>query len=282
MRRAVDPVAALPGERDRPNSGAVQARRSAHRGIVKRAFGYVLFYVGLALFGLACLAWSLPASLLYRMLPRGSGARIGQRAIMYGFRGFIAVMQRLGIFRCDLSALDALRDDGALVIAPNHPSLLDAVLVISRLPRIVCIMKPSIWDNWFLGGGARLAAYIRNDVPMKLIRAATRELASGHQLLIFPEGTRTVSPPVNDFKGGFLLMARKAGAPVQTVFLEGNSNYLAKGWPLFRKPELPLVYRARLGRRFDVPADIQGFMGELQSYYASEIEANAARNRAAT
>ena len=66
-------------------------------------------------------------------------------------------------------------------------------------------------------------------------------------------------------------MARRAGVPVQTVFLESNSGYLGKGWGLFRKPEFPLVYRARLGRRFDVPADIAAFSAELEAYFRTEL-----------
>jgi 1-acyl-sn-glycerol-3-phosphate acyltransferase len=205
----------------------------------RRLGSYAMFYAGLFLFGLFCLLWSLPAGMLYRIMPRPLGARCGQFAIMAGFRLYIAVMVRLGIFRCDLGALDALHQAGPLVIAPNHPSLLDVVLVASRLPRVVCITKPSIWDNPFLGGGARLAGYIRNDAPLNMIKRAIDELRDGHQLLVFPEGTRTVHRPVDPFKGGFLLMARKAGVPVQTVFIESNSGYLGKGWPLFRKPELP-------------------------------------------
>jgi 1-acyl-sn-glycerol-3-phosphate acyltransferase len=248
----------------------------------RRLGGYAMFYVGLFLFGLFCLLWSIPASGLHRIMPRASGARCGQFAIMSGFRLYIAVMEALGIFRCDLTALDAMRDAGPLIIAANHPSLLDAVLIISRLPRVVCITKASIWDNPFLGGGARLAAYIRNDVPLKLIKLAIGELQAGHQLLIFPEGTRTVRPPVNDFKGGFLLMARKAGVPVQTVFIENTSGYLGKGWPLFRKPELPLVLRARLGARFEVPTDLQGFMSNLERYFRNELSPEQpASNKAA-
>ncbi len=252
------------------------ARPRAAAGIpatIGRIGGHALFLLGLLLFGLLCLLLSIPASGLHRILPRARGARCGQFAIMAGFRGYIAVMEALGIFRCDLSALDALRDAGPLVIAPNHPSLLDAVLVISRLPRVVCITKASLWDNLFLGGGVRLAGYIRNDAPVKLIKSAIAELHAGHQLLIFPEGTRTRQPPVNAFKGGFLLMARKAGVPVQTVFIDNPAGYLGKTWPLFRKPPLPLVLRARLGARFDVPQDVQGFMAELEHYYRESMQA---------
>jgi 1-acyl-sn-glycerol-3-phosphate acyltransferase len=142
---------------------------------------------------------------------------------------YLSAMQAIGVFRCHLDALDVLRDAGSLVIAPNHPLLLDAVVVISRLPRVICITKAALWDNFFLGGSVRLAGYVRNDAPLSMVKQALSGLQNDQQLLIFPEGTRTVSPPVNAFKGGFLLMARRAGAPVQTVFLQNNSGYLGKG-----------------------------------------------------
>ena len=37
----------------------------------------------------------------------------------------------------------------------------------------------------------------------------------GVQLLVFPEGTRTREPPINAFRGGFALMAKRSGAAVQ-------------------------------------------------------------------
>jgi 1-acyl-sn-glycerol-3-phosphate acyltransferase len=236
---------------------------------------HALFWCGLVAFGALCLLWSLTAAVLYRVLPRRQGSRLGQFAIMAGFRFYLSAMQAIGVFRCDLRALDTLRDAGALVIAPNHPSLLDAVVVMSRLPRVVCITKASLWDNLFLGGSVRLAGYIRNDAPLNLVRQAMRSLGDGQQLLIFPEGTRTIRPPVDAFKGGFLLMARRAGVPVQTVFLENNSGYLGKGWPLFRKPPIPVVVTARLGRRFEVPADLHVFMAELEHHYRQELGAVA-------
>src|SRR6185312_7501431 len=108
--------------------------------------------------------------------PRSSssdrGEPLGQFMIMAGFRYFVAAMRLTGIIQCDLRSLDVLRRSGPVVIAPNHPSLLDAVLIISRLPRVVCAAKSEIWDNLFLGAGVRLAGYVRNDSPAALIRHA--------------------------------------------------------------------------------------------------------------
>jgi 1-acyl-sn-glycerol-3-phosphate acyltransferase len=239
--------------------------------MIARVFDWVRFHLVLAAFGVLCLGWSLPAACFYWLVPRHRRPPVGQYAIMSGFRMYLALMRLAGLARFDLQALDGLADQGAMVIAPNHRSLLDAVLVISRLPRVVCITKASLWDNVFLGGGIRMAAYIRNDVPVRLIRAAVAALRGGQQLLIFPEGTRAAADRMESFKPGFALMAKAARVPVQTVFLRSNSGYLQKGWGLFRQPDFPLIYSARLGRRFDVTGDLGVFVAELEQYFQSEL-----------
>ena len=190
---------------------------------------------------------------------------------MTGFRIYLWIMRAAGLARFDLREIDALAAESPLVIISNHRSLLDAVLIISRLPRVVCITKASLWDNTFLGGGIRMAAYIRNDVPLRLIRSAAAALSGGQHLLIFPEGTRSASDQLAPFKPGFALMAKAGHADVQTILLESNSPYLRKGWGLFRRPEFPLVYRARLGRRFRVAGDLTAFVAEAESYVRAEL-----------
>ena len=242
---------------------------------LKLPYEYLVLYGGLLLFGSSIFSWSVAAAVLYPLLPRKLGSRLGRYTIMALFRGFLGVLKASGIVKCDLSALDALRDEGALIIAPNHPSLLDAVLVVSRLPQVVCIMKAEIWDNLILGGGARFAAYIRDDCPFNMIRSAAAAVRAGNQLLVFPEGTRTRQKAGYRFKGGFALIAKTARVPVQTVFIETNSVFLSKGWPLFRKPQFPLIYRARLGRRFEVQGDVKALVAEIESYYRETLAAGA-------
>jgi len=251
---------------------AAAPRHAQGRGWTMR-FWYecVVFYGLLLAFGLSSLIWSLTAALFHPFLPRRIGAPLGQIMIMAGCRYFVGLMRMTGIIKCDLGALDALRGEASLIIAPNHPSLLDAVLVISRLPRVVCTAKAELLENLFLGGSARLAGFIRNDRPTRLIRESTRRLREGRQLLIFPEGTRTRGDRVDDFKGGFALIAKRAGARVQTVFIDTNSRFLGKGWPLLRKPEFPLTYRIRLGPALTVEGDVHAFVEHLHDHYRSEL-----------
>ena len=235
-------------------------------------YEYFVLYCGLLFFVLICLAWSLPASLLRHLMPQRIAVRVGQYAIMYGFRLYLLVVRISGLVKCDLKALDKLRGE-PLIIATNHPSLIDVVLIGSRLPRMVCVLKADLLDNPMLGGGAKMAGYIRNDSTGNLIRRAATATREGSQLLIFPEGTRTVTQPVNAFKGGFGLVAQKAGVPVQAVFIETNSPFLGKGWPLLKKPEFPLEYRVCIGERFMVTGEVKTFVANLETYYRRELQA---------
>lgn len=240
----------------------------------RTAYEYSVFYGLIVAFGIVSLLWSLPAAVLYGLLPRRLGASVGQFAVMAGFRFFVALMKASGIIKCDLSALAELNGTAPLVIAPNHPSLLDAVLILSQVPNVVCATKAKIWHNPLLGGGARLAGFIRNDAPTSLIRQALRQLRAGRHLLIFPEGTRTPGQSIGAFKGGFALIAKRAGTSVQTVFIESNSGFLGKGWPLYRKPAFPVVYRVRLGQRFAIEDDLRKALRQMHDYYRQELAAD--------
>jgi 1-acyl-sn-glycerol-3-phosphate acyltransferase len=239
-----------------------------HPGLLQR----LLFALLIAQLGLMSLVWSLVATLLSVLLSRRAGSRFGRAAISFIYRSCWKMAERIGMMRVDSSALDVLRDEpGGLIVAANHPTMLDALLVVARLPRGVCIMKAELLRNVFLGAGARLARYIRNDAGRGMVRDAVASLKEGGQLVLFPEGTRTVRPPVNDFKPGITLIAHLAHVPIQTVLIESDSPYLTKGWPLLRAPPGPVVIRLRLGERFAPEADHRALLRRLESYFEREV-----------
>ncbi|GHU14396.1 1-acyl-sn-glycerol-3-phosphate acyltransferase [Betaproteobacteria bacterium] len=235
------------------------------------AYAAFCLWFGLAALGVICLSWSLVAALLHPFIPEARGRRLGRRAISRGFRFYLRLISALGACRFEFEGIDTLTDAGPLILAPNHPCLLDAVMVVAQLPNVACVMKAALLRNIFLGGGARLARYIPNDRPLQMVHAACRDLAAGGQILLFPEGTRTVRYPVNAIISSIALIAKKAQIPVQTLIIETDSAYLSKGWTLFRQPPLPIHYRIRLGRRFDPPTTSASFAAELENYFASEL-----------
>jgi 1-acyl-sn-glycerol-3-phosphate acyltransferase len=227
--------------------------------------------IGLGSLAVLCLLWLPVAMLLYPVLPRPLARRLGRRANSLGLRIYLRLLRWFCACRFDLAELDTLRDAGPLILAANHPSLLDAVLILSRLPDTVCVMKASLMDNILFGAAARLARYIRNDPPLTMILRCRDELEAGTQLLIFPEGTRTTDFPLDPCQPTIGLIAKRANVPVQTLLIEYSSPYLGKSWPLFRRPRLPLHCRVRLGQRLAPSADLAEFTGALETSLRSEL-----------
>jgi 1-acyl-sn-glycerol-3-phosphate acyltransferase len=228
----------------------------------------------LILIAVICLVWSAVALPLYVALPRGLGARCGRHGIRCGFRLYVEALRRLGAYRIDVRCLDTLRGGPPVVLAPNHPSLIDALMIIAHDPNIVCVMRSELMNNVFLGAGARLARYIPNDSPRAMIGAAIAELRRGGVVLLFPGGTRTIRAPINPLTASVGMIARHAQVPVQTLLIEQDSPYLGKGWSPFRRPAaLPITWTLRLGRRFEPPRDVRAFTAELERYFRAELSA---------
>ena len=240
------------------------------------ALHWVALQLMLALLGMISIVWNLLALVLYPLLPRATGRRVGRAAIAAGYRIFWRVARAAGMMQLHSDALGTLCDEPGLIVVANHPSMLDAMMLVARLPRSACIMKASLMRNPFLAPGARLARYIRNDSALGLVRLAVADLRQGGQLVMFPEGTRTTVPTVNPFHGGVTLIARRAGAPIQTVFIDAHSPYLCKGWPLWRLPPLPIVFSVRLGRRFEPREDSAAQLLELEAYFAAGVRRTSA------
>jgi 1-acyl-sn-glycerol-3-phosphate acyltransferase len=239
---------------------------------LKIAYEYFALYTSLALLGLICLTWSVFAIPLYFILPRRLGTAVGRRGIMSGFRIYAWSLSITRTYRLDLRAVDSLRSGPPLILAPNHPCLIDALLILTRHPNIVCVMKSALMRNVFLGSGSRLARYVRNDSSRQMVKESVAHLREGGVLLLFPEGTRTTRDPINPLVGSVGLIAKHANVPVQTLVIETDSPFLSKGWPLFKRPTLPIVYRVRLGKRFEPPSDVSAFTVELDRYYRQELE----------
>lgn len=236
-----------------------------------RPLAWVCLQAHLIALALISAAFNLVALVLYPLLPRAVGRRIGRAGIAYGYRGYWRFTRPFGLMRLEAGALDILRDEPGLVIVANHPSLLDAMMLVARLPRSACVMKASLMRNPFLAAGASFARYIPNSSAHGMVRRAVADLREGGQLVMFPEGTRTTHAPINAFQPGFALIAKHAKVPIQTAFIDTHSPYLGKGWPLWRLPPWPVHFSVRLGRRFEPRADHEQLTREIEAYFAAGV-----------
>ena len=221
------------------------------------------YYLTLLLFAAFGLELSL-LSLLTGWLPATEGTeRFFQRMIHRHFALFHwwCAFARLVHVRYDGLAR---RSPGGLVLVANHPALIDITCLLARWPEAVCIFKPAIRRNPVLGAAARRAGYLGSDGGHELVRRAAAKVAGGHTLIVFPEGTRT--PPGHallPFKPGFVLIARRARAPIQLVRITTDSDVLTKGRAWWRLPRFPAHVAVTAGPL--VPTDTAASTAELSA-----------------
>jgi 1-acyl-sn-glycerol-3-phosphate acyltransferase len=240
--------------------------------LLKSLIDHLVTYTMLVWLGAICLGWSIIALVCYPLLPRRWGTAFGRVGIMAGFRLYAWSLSAFGAYRLDLREIDALRGGPPLILVPNHPSLIDAPLILTRHPNLVCVMKKELLRNVFLGAGSRFARYIPSGQPRQMIKECVEELRRGGVVLLFPEGTRTTRVPINRLTASVGVIAKHARVPVQMLIIETDSPYLSKGWPLFRVPSVPITYRVRLGKRFDPPRHhVAAFMEELELEFTREL-----------
>ncbi|MDI1336306.1 MAG: lysophospholipid acyltransferase family protein [Lacunisphaera sp.] len=158
---------------------------------------------------------------------------------------------------------------GGVVLAANHQSLIDITCLLARLPVALCIFKPAIRRNPVLGAAARRAGYLGSDGGHELVRCAADKVAAGHTLIVFPEGTRQPPGESLPFKPGFVLIARRARAPIQLVRITTDSDLLVKGRAWWRLPRFPAHVEVTGGPliRTDTADSVAGLTAKIEAWF---------------
>ncbi len=181
-----------------------------------------------------------------------------------------------GIVKCEYTGFEQLeRQTGGYIVAPNHPAMWDVVFLLSRLEPMTCIFKASLIRNPLFVGGAVLAGLIPNNPSIRMVKRAVELLDNGRSMLFFPEGTRTLKQQrkLNPLQGSMGLVAKRSQAPVWPVFVTTDSDYLSKGWPVWRVPRLRIHIHMRVGDpvHCDVSESVEDFNCRLQAIYLNSI-----------
>ncbi len=217
-----------------------------------RAFGTGAGFVAFGLGGLA-MAILLFQPIIWLSRDKLACQRRIQFLIHWSFRLFLGALRVLGIIELRVSGAGCIADATGRMIVANHPSLLDVVILMSLLPRVQCVVKHQIWANPFLRPVVVGAGYIRNDLdPEALVRRCAEALRNGDNLIIFPEGTRSVPGRAMEIKRGFANIAVAAGADLQLVTITCEPLFLPKGHPWYKVPERRPIYRVTVGEHLDI------------------------------
>ena len=191
--------------------------------------------------------------------------------------GAAAAGARRVLWRAVLRLTGGLRVDGAAELPPgpclivaNHSSHADTAALIAALPAWRKPVVAAAADYWFRGGfrpaicRALCAAFPvrRSGGGSADLTAATRLLAAGHDVIVFPEGTRSRDGQIGDFRRGAARLAAAAGAPLVPAGISGTRALLppaGSGWA--GGPGRPC--RATVTARFGAPVFVGPVLADL-------------------
>jgi long-chain acyl-CoA synthetase len=161
--------------------------------------------------------------------------------------------------------------EGPVVFASNHLSHMDVPVILSALPgrwraRVAPAMVKEFfkahffpadytWREWFTNTlNYYLAAFYFNGFPLPQREAGARqtlkyigELAGdGWSLLIFPEGVRSTTGDIREFRGGVGMIASRLELPVIPVRIDGVDRVLPTGSQVIRPARVRVAFGAPL------------------------------------
>jgi 1-acyl-sn-glycerol-3-phosphate acyltransferase len=202
-----------------------------------------LAFAVLGLGGLVLAILIVPVANLFVADERARKRR-AQSLIRASFRLYLWLLQAVGILRLEVVGGDKLYGCRGQLVVANHPTLLDIVILMALLPDATCVGKRQLWLNPVLRPVVRAAGYIRNDCEPEIFIAQCRAtLSAGSNLIIFPEGTRSVAGRPLRFQRGFAHIALASGAGLRPVLITCEPVTLVKGEPYYRIPASPPHFR---------------------------------------
>jgi len=179
--------------------------------------------------------------------------RRAQLIIRESFRVYIGMLRGLRVLKLEVVGAEKLSACTGKLIIANHPTLIDIVLLTALLPDAKCVVKSELFANRLLRSLVKAAGYIRNDYyePEVLIEKCRETLAAGNNLIIFPEGTRSVPGKPLHFQRGFAHIATLTGVIIQPITITCDPITLVKGEPYYRIPDSRPSFRVEVADEID-------------------------------
>ena len=137
-------------------------------------------------------------------------------------------------------------EKGSVVIA-NHQSHLDLLCMLSLTPKLVVLTNDWVWRNPVYGVIIRYAEFypVSNGYDSNMPKLK-RLLERGYQVVVFPEGTRSVDGRLGRFHKGAFALAKQCGVDVVPVYLHGNHHVMPKNDIVLRRGAIEVTIGGRI------------------------------------
>ena len=180
-----------------------------------------------------------------------------QSIIQRSFAFFSHTMRFFGAIDYSFEGVESLQQDRNCLVIANHPSLIDYVLIASRLPQCDCLVKAAIWHNPFMKGIVKAAGYIPNRDPENLLDDCSERLQDGNVLLVFPEGTRTSPGKPSKLQRGAAQIAVRTETDLRLIHITVEPSFLTKEKKWYQVPDTKPFFRVAIKSKIAIEPFLQ-------------------------
>ena len=150
--------------------------------------------------------------------------------------------------RCSVRWLAPLDPNERVIVACNHASNLDPIVVGSFFPRrLRYFAKEELFRSWFLGTSIRALGAVPvsradNASAAGALKGFMKLYREGSDILIFPEGGRSADGRLQPLEGGVALIAAHERAPILPAFIKGSFDAMPPGLPFVRPSKIAVTF----------------------------------------
>ena len=169
------------------------------------------------------------------------------------YRSVRWVLRQLGFgfFRLRIQSLEAIPLRGGVILAGNHPSVLDGILLLIVSPRPVrFLVAEELFYHpllrWAFEGMGCIPVYRTKTRNGDALRAAVEALERGEVIGIFPEGTTSDGGVMRQLKRGVGLLALKTGMPIVPFGVIGSDVAYPEGARVPRPSTITMAFTPAL------------------------------------
>ncbi|MGB5945140.1 lysophospholipid acyltransferase family protein [Paenisporosarcina sp.] len=130
-----------------------------------------------------------------------------------------------------VEGLELIPEETVLFVS-NHEGNFDIPSLIAHIPKPFAFMskvevkKLPIIIDWMVAMNCVFIDRTNRRSSMRSITDMVSTLKAGHSMIIFPEGTRSKGTEVQEFKSGFVRIAKEAKIPIVPIAIAGTSDIL--------------------------------------------------------
>jgi len=190
--------------------------------------------------------------------------------MFYTIAKFIAWLLFKLFWKVDIQGIDNIPKKGPLIIAANHTSYLDPVILgIATNRKMHFIAKQEIFNNFisnFIFRKLNAFPVDREKIDIKALKNAINVLKEKEVLGIFPEGTRSTTGDLQNFKLGIIKIALKTGAPIVPAGIIGAHKIFPRG------VKLPIFFKHKIIVRYGSPKYLNSQNNKDKNYQRESLD----------